>query len=229
MIGHVDVVVPAARLERGVAEAHHLVVLAGGEERAQQEVVGALGVGLPLDHLAHQGDGLVVLPLGVEDPALGHQHLGQVAADGARLLGGRHRAADPALRPLVVVVELRAGVRDRGVGERERGVERDRVLEHLERELEVLAGQPPREALAAEVEVVGLQALRGLDGERLLLLRRELDAQRLGDLPRDLVLHLEDVRHLAVVALGPQREVGLGVHELRRDAQPLPRPAQACR
>ena len=130
---------------------------------------------------------------------------------------------------LVVVVELGAGVRDRRVGEGEGRVERDRVLEHLQRELEVLAREAPGEALAAQVEVVGLQALGRLGGERLLLLRRERDAQRLGDLARDLVLHLEHVGHLAVVALGPEREVGLRVDELRRDAQAVAGAAQACR
>ena len=129
---------------------------------------------------------------------------------------------------LVVVVVLGADVRDRGVGQRELGVERDRVLEHLQRELQVLARDPPRVALAAQVEVVGLQVLGRLRRERLLLLRRERDAQRLGDLARDLVLHLEDVLHLAVVALGPEREVGLRVHELRVDPQPGAGPAEAA-
>ena len=73
-----------------------------------------------------------------------------------------------------MVVQLGADVGDRGVREREVGVERDRVLEHLQRELEVLARQPARVALAAQVEVVGLQIVGRLDGERLLLLRREL-------------------------------------------------------
>jgi hypothetical protein len=78
---------------------------------------------------------------------------------------------------------------------------RHRVLEHLQRELHVLAREPARVAAAAQVEVVGLQVVGRPGRERLLLLRRELDAQRLGDLARDLVLHREHVGHLAVGCL----------------------------
>ena len=41
------------------------------------------------------------------------------------------------------------------------------------------------------------------DSKSFLLLWREFDPQRRGDLSRDLVLHLKDVFHLAVVSLGP--------------------------
>ena len=114
------------------------------------------------------------------------------------------------------------------MGEREVGVQRDRVLEHLQRELEVLPRVAPRVAAAAQVEVVGLEVLGRLGRERLLLLRRERDPQRLGDLARDLVLHREHVGHLAVVALGPQQRVRFGVHELGRDAQPVAAAADAA-
>ena len=93
---------------------------------------------------------------------------------------------------------------------------RHRVLEHLQGELEVLAGLAPRVALAAQVEVVGLQVFRGLDGQGLLFLRRQRDAQGLGDLARDFVLNLENVLHLAVVALRPERKIGARIDELRR-------------
>src|SRR5262249_60234574 len=81
--------------------------------------------------------------------------------------------------------------------------------------------------LSAEVQVVGLQVLGGLGGQRLLLLPRQRDPQGLGDLARDLVLQLEDVLHLAVVALGPAGEVSVGVHELSVDPEPRPAPAKA--
>src|SRR4029450_8999281 len=58
---------------------------------------------------------------------------------------------------------------------------------------------------AAQVEVVCVQVLRRLGGERLLLRGRQLDAQRLGDPARDLVLHREDGGPLAGVAVGPHR------------------------
>ncbi len=128
----------------------------------------------------------------------------------------------------VVVVVLRADVGDRRVGQRELRVERHRVLQHLQRELQILARHPAGVALAAQVQVVGLQVVGRLGGDRLLLLRGERDAQRLGDLARDLVLHLEDVLHLAVVALRPEREVGARVDQLGVDAQAVAGAAQAA-
>ena len=74
--------------------------------------------------------------------------------------------------------------------------------------------------------VVRPRVAGGLGGQQLLLLRRERDAQGLGDVAGDLVLHLEHVRELAVVALGPQREVGLRLDELRGDAQAVAGAAQ---
>ena len=96
-----------------------------------------------------------------------------------------------------------ADVGHRRVRQGEPRVLRHRVLEELQRELQVLPHLAPGVAPAPQEEVVRLRVLGGLGRERLLLLRAQGDAQRLGDLPRDLVLHLEDVRHLAVVALGP--------------------------
>ena len=145
----------------------------------------------------------------------------------ARALAGRDGPVDPLLFALVVVVILGARVGDRGVGEGEAGIDRHRVLEHLERELQVLPREPARVALAAEIQVVRLEVLGRLGRQRLLLLPRQRDPQSLGDLARDLVLQLEDVLHLAVVPLGPDGEVRVRVHELRVDAQPRPGPAKA--
>ncbi len=140
-----------------------------------------------------------------------------------RRLGAIH-VLSPAAGP---VLDVGAAVGDRRPGEREVGVEHDRVLEHLEGELHVPRRAPAGVAAAPQVEVVGLEVLGRLGGELRLLLGRELDAQRLGDLVGDLVLHLEDVGHLAVVALRPDREAGRRVHELGADPQPVPGAAQA--
>ena len=138
------------------------------------------------------------------------------------------RAVDPVGAQPRPVVHVSAAVGDRGVGEREALIEQHRVLEHLEREFHVLASQTPGVAPAAQVQIVGLQVLGRLRGELGHLLRRERDAQRVGDLVGDLVLDLEDVRHLAVVAFGPDREAGGGVDQLGVDAQAVARPAQAA-
>jgi hypothetical protein len=74
-------------------------------------------------------------------------------------------------------------------------------------------------AAPAQVEVVRLQVRGRLGRDRRLLLRREGHPQGLGDVARDLVLHREDVGHLAVVALGPEERVGRGVEELGGDAE----------
>src|SRR5664280_2886119 len=60
-------------------------------------------------------------------------------------------------------------------------------------------------------------------------LRRKRDAEGFGDLARDLVLYLEDVLHLAVVPLRPERKVRVRVDELRVDPQPVAGPPQAPR
>jgi hypothetical protein len=126
-------------------------------------------------------------------------------------------------------VVLGPGVGHRGVRQRKLRVERHGIVEHLQPELEVLPGEPACVALAAQVEVVGLHVPGRLDGQLGLLLRGQGDAQRLGNLARDLVLHLEDVLHLAVVPLRPQRKVGARVDELRVDPQAAAGPAQAAR
>ena len=124
---------------------------------------------------------------------------------------------------------MRADVGDRGVRQREIRDPAATAFSNIwSANSEVLARQAPGVALALQVEVVGLQVLGRLGGERFLLLRRERDAQRLGDLVGDLVLDLEDVLHLAVVALRPDREVGRGVDELGVDPQPVAGPAQAA-
>ena len=224
----VDAVVVARGLDRGLRHVGHLLVAAGGEQRPAEQVVGPLAVGLAGDRLADALDRVGEVAVDVADPGLGDLHVRQLGLEGDRLLG---RGLGP-LRPGRVALEVRVVLRAEdgvgGVGEGEQRVLRHRVLEHLQGELEVLAGQAPRVALAAQVQVVGLEVLGGPGRELLLLLRREGDAQGLGDLARDLVLHLEDVRHLAVVALGPEREVGLRVHELGVDAQARAGAAQAA-
>ena len=117
-----------------------------------------------------------------------------------------------------------ADVADAGVRQREVRVELDRLLEHLQGEVEVLA---PGVAAPAQVVVVGLQVLGRLARDRLLFLRRQGDAQRLRDAARDLVLDGEHVLELAVVALGPRRVAGAGLDELRRDPEAVAGAADA--
>ena len=213
--------------DRRLRHLDDFLVLSRGEERAPQQVVGTFGVALARHHVAHATRGFVVLAFGVQDPGLRNLDLGGVPAERARPLAGRLAALDPGVRTVEVLVELGAGEGDRGVGERKSGIERRRVLEQLEREIQVLARQPAGVALPAQVQVVGLKVVRRLGGERRLLLRRELHAQGFGDLAGDLVLDVEHVRHLAVVPLGPQQRVRLRVHELGADPEPVSGTADA--
>jgi hypothetical protein len=52
--------------------------------------------------------------------------------------------------------------------------------------------------------------------------------ERGGDGARDLVLHGEDVAHVAVVAIRPQMRLGRGVDQLHGDAEPSVRAAHAA-
>ena len=83
-----------------------------------------------------------------------------------------------------------------------------------------MAGQSPRVALSAKVEIVGLRVLRRLVGQGLQFLRRKRYAQGLGDFARHFVLHFENVLHFPVEALRPERKIGVRVDELSADAQP---------
>ena len=58
-----------------------------------------------------------------------------------------------------------------------------------------------------------------MTGQRFQFLRRERDAQSLGDLARHFVLHFENILHLAIEAFRPQRKIRARVHQLRVDAQ----------
>ena len=95
----------------------------------------------------------------------------------------------------------------------------DGVLEHLQRELEILASLPAGVAFAAKIEVVGLEIFGGLDRQGFELLRRKRDAEGFGDFAGDLVLNFEDIFHFAVEALGPERKIGFSVDKLGVDAE----------
>src|SRR5262249_1716213 len=99
----------------------------------------------------------------------------------------------------IVVKDGGAGMRDGGVRQSELGIERDRLLEHLTRKLQILLCHAPRVTLAAQVKIIRLKILSRLRREFCLLLGRERDAQSFRDLTSNLVLQLKNVLHLAVI------------------------------
>ena len=56
----------------------------------------------------------------------------------------------------------------------------------------------------------------------------QLNAERVRDLARDLILQREEVGEIAVIAFGPDVLAGLGLDELRSDADAIAGFAQAA-
>ena len=164
---------------------------------------------------------------GIENPGLTHLHLGQIPTQRHGFARGVARTIHPDGVAAVVAKEHGAGVGASGIGQGEAGVHGHRVLEHLQGKFQILARLAARVAFAAQVQIVRLQIFRGFDGQGFEFLRRERDAQGLGDFARNFVLHFENVLHFAVVALRPQWEIGGGVDQLRGDAQAVAGAAQA--
>jgi len=75
---------------------------------------------------------------------------------------------------------------------------------------------PVQELPAPEIVGVRLDVVRRCLRDRLLFLRQQLDLQLLDDRMRDFVLDREDVREVAVVAVGPDVSAVLAVDDPRR-------------
>src|SRR5215472_14321869 len=103
----------------------------------------------------------------MEHPGLADKSFRQVPAQSDCLARCLARALDPCLVARKVAVEHRAGVSNRRISQRKARVKSDGVLEHLQRELEVLSGKAPRVALAAQVQIVSLQIFGGFVRECL--------------------------------------------------------------
>ena len=79
----------------------------------------------------------------------------------------------------------------------------------------------------AQQIIVCFGAFRRLARNRLLFLRRKLDAQGLRDASGNFFLHLEYIFQFTVEALRPDWIIPARVHQLRIDAQTIPGAAQA--
>src|SRR6201988_4346446 len=217
--GHINVVILAARLDGGIRNVQNFLVASPSEQGTAEQIVGTLAVALAFNSLFDHSHGFVMQFGCVEDPGLAYLHFGQVPAHSYSLAGSLASALDPDLFAAVIAIEHSASVSARGVRQGETGVNSYCVFEHLQGELKILAGLPSRISFTAQVEVVGLQVFRGLDGQGLQLLRRKCHAQGFGNLARYFVLYFENVLHLAVEALRPKRKVRVSVNELGIDAE----------
>src|ERR1700746_1605297 len=77
-----------------------------------------------------------------------------------------------------------------------------------------------------QVEMIRVEVARGWCDE-VRTFAAQADLQPGGDRLGDLVLDRENVRHLAVIALGPEAVAAADVHELSADPQPVARPPHA--
>src|SRR5437660_7754589 len=104
-----------------------------------------------------------------------------------------------------------------GVRERVAGILFDRALKELDALADRLSGALVPVVTPFQVEVVSLGVLRVTPGEPLFLFARELQAQRLGNLARDPLLHREGVRELLLESFSPHLRSALDVSQLRLD------------
>ncbi len=82
-----------------------------------------------------------------------------------------------------------------------------------------LLREHPAQALALLKALIGGQVVGAAPQQPRRFLSGEVDRQGLHDLAGDLVLHVEDLRGRAVVALGPALKSRAGVHQLGIDPQ----------
>src|SRR5215472_12018358 len=114
------------------------------------------------------------------------------------------------------------------MGQGEARIEGDRAFEQLAGQPIVVGGVAANMFDAAQQAFIGRQTLRALARGTLDL--RLLDPASEGghDRAGDLVLDLEQLADVAIVAFGPDMIARRGIDQLRRDAQPLDRFADAA-
>src|SRR5687768_4077703 len=91
-------------------------------------------------------------------------------------------------------------------------IQREGLLETLTATLRVLGCEAPLVVAVSEIVRVWRQARHPALGRE-----RQLQLQRTGNRGRDVVLHREDIRELAVVALRPEMGAVASEYQLRRD------------
>ena len=116
---------------------------------------------------------------------------------------------DPGLRQNACLPGVRVGVFR---------VQRDGAIEHALRFRVVFPRRAMVQYLARQHVFVGSHALRGLALRAIVAGRFDPAGERADDRAAHLVLDGEDVLDLAVVALGPDVPVGLGIDQLHGDS-----------
>ena len=194
----------------------------GKAERAGQKGVAVGIVGVERDRGLQRLEGFVVEALAEVDLTkheivrMGRRvHLHALARVFQRPLERLLLRAGPTLGMLHQV-----GPGEARVGAGVVGVELDRLLVQTARLAirlgrEALPELPPPQHAVVSLEVLGLAAPR-----QTALALTELAGERRHDPAGHLVLDLEDVREVAIEALGPEMMSGCRFHQLRRDPHP---------
>ena len=120
---------------------------------------------------------------------------------------------------MAVVGHRAVGIAETGVCHRVQRVEVDGALELVERAAESVRRPLIPVVTSAQVGLVGLRIDRGSLAQLLLLSRRQLEAERLGDLPGDLFLHRHQIRRVLAELLAPELRFAGRVDELGLDVQ----------
>ncbi len=179
--------------------------------------------------------GAPVVPLILVVAAKRPVSFGEIGLQRQRPLRRRERPLQaPRVRIVAVLPHLGVCLGERCPRQREVRVELHRVLVHLRggercplQKAELGAVQV---VVAAQVVVVRLQVIRRLITDSGRLVHRERRVERLGHSQRDLALDGQQVvdAQLAVVGLGPQVLVALGIDQLQVDPHCLAGPLNAA-
>src|SRR5690348_4956690 len=189
---------------------------AGAEFKGFQK--GAFG-GAPIEiesELNEAGDAVYFSKLIVQLQGTGGRRLRETN----RLLGRRFQAA--------INTHLCVSVRDACPSKGKVGVPRKRRFKVGEAATIAFRRELIKRATSPQVEVVGLEVVSGTPADAGALIVRQLGAQGIGDVQRDVSLYGENVGQIAIVSLRPNVFVAFAVDKLGDDAHPVAGPANAA-
>src|ERR1700693_5626043 len=147
--------------------------------------------------------------------------LGKLRIESNRLSAYFQARVQPGLREPEAQSPLRVGVSQPRVGEREFGVQLQRLQEELDGGFVVGLAVEVVELPALQIQIVSGEVPCRALLDPLLFRRRESGFEGGGNPLGDLALDREDVLELAVVGLGPDVLVASGVDELAHDPDPI--------
>ena len=100
-------------------------------------------------------------------------------------------------------------------------VEIDRLSRQLQGDAQAVGRKVPEGRQSAHVKVVGIEARRRLSQAAVDFGLAQVRFDRAGDLPRHLVMQVENILERAVELVRPEVRARSGIDELRRDAHPV--------